>query len=172
MSDEVKNVVYLQCGRDVSERIIEALKNRRLFGSFIPTPAELCLRDGAYDSIDIQKAMELKYGYIDWKSFNLANWGTKWDVSECSYEECGNGLKISFSTANTPPFIFYRELSKHVGNLSAYYFCEDAEFAGKVENGEMTGYEFIGLSYKNIKEIVPIGILKEFDIINCLKASR
>ena len=40
----------------------------------------------------------------DWYSWNVENWGTKWDINECYLDdEEGDSISFSFSTAWAPP---------------------------------------------------------------------
>lgn len=172
MSDEVKNTVYIQCGIVMGHQIIEALKKNELFTNFIPTPDELKNRDSIHDDMLVTASMKQKYGFADWKEFQLAKWGTKWEAEDVGYADYRNGLKIWFTTANNPPIAFYQELAKLVKNLQAYYFCDDAEFAGSWEDGKEKVFDFLGLPIKQIKANVPIGLIKEFDIITAIKCSR
>ena len=44
-----------------------------------------------------------KYGHCDWYSWRVANWGTKWDVSESDVDEMdGEALMVHYDTAWAP----------------------------------------------------------------------
>jgi hypothetical protein len=88
------------------------------------------------------KAFE-QTGYHDWYSWNLDNWGVKWDASNCKSKELSdfNTIIFEFDSPWGTPEHFVRELSKlfpnatfemvsgSIENDSHYEFtCEDGKF--------------------------------------------
>lgn len=96
-------------------------QNRRftLEGMF-PTPEELLgvsspnvYRGEANDAEAIEKynaevkRLEETYGYPDWYTWRLANWGTKWDVCDSHiYENDEANFMVMFDSAWSPPLIW------------------------------------------------------------------
>ncbi len=104
------------------------------------------------------KAFE-QTGYHDWYSWNVDNWGVKWEAKDCKAKELSdfNTIIFSFDTAWNTPECFVREISKKyptsifemvsgsIENDSHYEFtCEDGKF-------EQT------CSYESFKEAVEDG---------------
>jgi hypothetical protein len=88
------------------------------------------------------KAFE-QTGYHDWYSWNLDNWGVKWEAKDCKAKELSdfNTIIFSFDTAWGTPEHFVREISKKyptatfemvsgsIENDCHYEFtCEDGKF--------------------------------------------
>jgi hypothetical protein len=88
------------------------------------------------------KAFE-ETGYHDWYSWNLDNWGVKWDAKDCKIKDLSdfNTIVFSFDTPWGTPEHFVRELSKmyptatfemvsgSIENDSHYEFtCEDGKY--------------------------------------------
>jgi len=88
------------------------------------------------------KAFE-QTGYHDWYSWNLDNWGVKWEAKDCKSKELSdfNTIIFTFDTAWGTPEHFVRELSKKyptatfemvsgsIENDMHYEFtCEDGQF--------------------------------------------
>jgi hypothetical protein len=104
------------------------------------------------------KAFE-QTGYHDWYSWNLDNWGVKWDASNCKSKELSdfNTIIFEFDSPWGTPEHFVRELSK---------LYPDATFemvSGSIEND--SHYEFTcdngkfeeTCSYETFKEAVEDG---------------
>ena len=98
--------------------------------------------DGAKGIIQNIKAFE-QTGYHDWYTWNLDNWGVKWEASDCTSKELSDSNTIVFCF-NSPwgtPEHFVIELSKlypdatfemvsgSIENDSHYEFtCEDGKY--------------------------------------------
>ena len=94
-----------------------------------------------------------------------ANWGTKWDVSECDgnfiQDQSENRIQLYFDTAWSPPIGFYEGMLELGFHVCAYYFEPGMAFTGSWEDGDDECYE--GFS-DNIDEIVPSHLIDMFDI--------
>jgi hypothetical protein len=119
------------------------------------------------DEWDVHRAKEIiqnikafeQTGYHDWYSWNLDNWGVKWDASNCKSKELSdfNTIIFEFDSPWGTPEHFVRELSK---------LYPDATFemvSGSIEND--SHYEFTcdngkfeeTCSYETFKEAVEDG---------------
>ena len=104
------------------------------------------------------KAFE-ETGYYDWYSWNLDNWGVKWDAKDCKIKELSdfNTIVFSFDTPWGTPEHFVKELSKK------YPTATFEMVSGSIEND--THYEFTcedgkfeeTCSYETFKEAVMDG---------------
>jgi hypothetical protein len=104
------------------------------------------------------KAFE-QTGYHDWYTWNLDNWGVKWEASKCTSKELPDFFTIVFSFDSPwgTPEHFVRELSKLYPNATFEMV------SGSIEND--THYEFTcedgkyeeTCSYETFKEAVVDG---------------
>ena len=98
--------------------------------------------DLAKNALKNQQAF-IETGYHDWYTWNLDNWGVKWDASNCKSKELSdfNTIIFEFDSPWGTPEHFVRELSKlfpnatfemvsgSIENDSHYEFtCEDGKF--------------------------------------------
>jgi hypothetical protein len=115
------------------------------------------------------KAFE-QTGYHDWYSWNLDNWGVKWDASNCKSKELSdfNTIVFSFDSPWGCPEHFVRELSKLYPNATFEMV------SGSIEND--CHYEFTcedgkfeeTCSYETFKEAVVDGKwggMKEWEVL-------
>jgi hypothetical protein len=76
-----------------------------------------------------------KYGASNWYDWNVANWGTKWNVSDVQADECSDTtLMYVFDTAWSPPTLVVEALAEKFPNLE---FLLDYEEPGMSFWGEM-----------------------------------
>jgi hypothetical protein len=128
------------------------------------TLEEVVLANDNWDSQDAKgiikniKAFE-ETGYHDWYSWNVGNWGVKWEASKCTLKELSdfNTIVFSFDSPWDTPEHFVRELSKLYPNATFEMV------SGSIEND--THYEFTcedgkyieTCSYETFKEAVVDG---------------
>jgi hypothetical protein len=73
------------------------------------------------------------YGAADWYNWNLANWGTKWDIDACNPELSGSEAVFDFETAWGPPEGVALTLSKLFGGCTVTldFFEAGCDFGGR-----------------------------------------
>jgi hypothetical protein len=108
------------------DRVIKGFTGEGLFKEFLPTPKELLENEGWYD-------------------WNIAHWGTKWDVTDV-VEPVGiirfdNGVSITFDSAWSPPIEFYSYMEDLGFEVTAYYFEPGMDFCGIYSEGYDDYYE-------------------------------
>lgn len=113
--------------------------------ALIPCPEEL--NDGELTTsygdeakqkvVDAKKAaMIAKYGFASWYDWNIANWGTKWDLCEVTKTRIdANTIQLSFDTAWSPPVEAYETLTGLEFGVKAFYHEPGMCFAGIYEDG-------------------------------------
>ena len=113
--------------------------------ALIPCPEELNDNEltTSYGDEEKQKAVEAKraemkdkYGYASWYDWNIANWGTKWDLCDVTKTRIdANTIQLSFESAWLPPIEAYDRLLEEDFEILAYYYEPGMCFAGIWDNG-------------------------------------
>lgn len=94
-----------------------------------------------------KKAMKEKYGYESWYDWNIAHWGTKWDLCEPQITRVDdNTVEISCDTAWSPPIAAYEAMLEKGYEIEAYYYEPGMCFAGIWDNGVDDCYQDWGNS--------------------------
>lgn len=156
-------------------RLINAAKVGKLFNEFLPMPPELLEEAPVGDdyqerSAAIAQRNQEQFGYTSWYDWSIANWGTKWDISEVDEDwmtksEDGKTVSLSFDTAWAPPTEWYDNIDGFL--IEAYYYEPGVGFVGKwtSEDGD-DQYEIdMGEDIDIVRERIPTDILDEFGII-------
>ena len=148
--------------------IDRALKgNEGLLMEFFPTPQELVdTMAGSYGDDEKQRLLEAqeqsnlkKYGFKNWYDWNIANWGTKWDVSLENVErQDENTLTASFDSAWAPPIEAYVKLLSLGFEIEALYYepgmCFVGKFTGSGEDYSDDYFEYSGETSATIREAI------------------
>lgn len=99
----------------------------------------------------------------NWYDWNIANWGTKWEVTFVSMQRVDkNTIKLSFDTAWAPPGAFYETVARETSWIvSATYFEPGMAFVGRCIEGVDEFYE-----YSDIESLdtIPQDLVEEFGI--------
>ena len=100
-----------------------------LEGTTAPTPADI--------DPEQQKTMIAQTGYDNWYDWQVANWGTKWDVDLEGLEYVDNGdgtayISGWFDSAWAPPITAYEQLADDFDScvIEASYYEPGMDFAG------------------------------------------
>jgi hypothetical protein len=142
------------------DRVIKGQEG--LLMEFLPTPQELVDTVAGFMGEDKRAAHEAqqaaniaKYGYKDWYDWNIANWGTKWDVNLDSINRVdANTLEASFESAWGPPTTAYERLMELGFEITAYYYEPGMAFVGKWEDGCDDYFEIGGHDSTNVREAI------------------
>ena len=147
--------------------IDRVLNAKNLLTEFIPTPQELIDTVAGFVGADgnaahqAQQAANIeKYGYKDWYDWQVANWGTKWDINLESPERLdANTVSAWFDSAWAPPTAAYERLIELGFYIKAYYdepgmgFC--GLWEGDTENGFFDDYcEYSGETSETVANVV------------------
>jgi len=92
----------------------------------------------------------------EWYGWNIANWGTKWDVEgiDCQIDENGV-ITVTFDTAWSPPIAFYEHLVELGFTVTAYYYEPGLGFCGIYDESGDSYYEIGDLSGDEVQELIP-----------------
>ena len=79
----------------------------------------------------------------NWYGWNVENWGTKWDVSECDWERVDNTFYLNFNTAWGPPTASYEHIQDEgMWDVEAFYEEPGMCFVGRFQDGIDESYEY------------------------------
>jgi hypothetical protein len=155
------------------KRVETAFSDGRLLQEFVPCPAELLdERTGSFGGDDAEEKDQLreeltkKYGYSGWYDWQVANWGTKWDVGDGDgiNEVTENSITVYFDSAWAPPVAAYEKLTDMGFRVDAMYHEPGVAFAGIYKDGEDDCYDLSGLDSDQVKEQIPHGLDQAFGI--------
>ena len=130
--------------KSMIEKFDKAYRNDSAIETFLPTP-----RDPNDPDRIVGDNAPVPDGMLDWHSWRLANWGTKWDIG-CGIDMgmrgleptiVDNELNVTFDSAWSPPLGFYERLVVLGFDVQASYFEPGMSFAGIWDNGADTYYE-------------------------------
>jgi hypothetical protein len=145
------------------QRLAKALAEGEFCHSVIPTPAELLdERTGSFGGPDAAEKDALraelieKYGYSGWYDYQVANWGTKWDVScDCvEIDDDGLGFSGPFESAWAPPVRIAEALVEQGFEVTLFYYEPGMGFVGKWEDGCDDYYEYNGENSKTVRAAI------------------
>jgi hypothetical protein len=137
------------------ERAAKAFQEGTFLQEFIPCPDELLETVAQMGTNDAEKANREKYGYSSWYDFNVANWGTKWDVESSNVEiEDANTVTAGFDSAWSPPTTAYERLMELGFEVEAFYYEPGMQFVGKWDNGEDDCYEYGGYDSTTVRDYI------------------
>ena len=151
------------------DRAHKALADGRFLQEFFPCPQDLIDTVAGFPGEDKREAHEAQekrnlelYGYKNWYDWNVANWGTKWDIGGddgLTQKLDANTLEASFDSAWAPPCQAYEKLIELGFYVKAFYdecgMCFCGVWEGDMENGFFDDYyEYSGETSKTIREAV------------------
>lgn len=147
-------------------RAVEAFDRGEFLNEFIPCPKDLCHEDITtwFKDEEKQKAVEAlkmanreKYGYESWYEFNVAEWGTKWDVgnSQGINDVSENELVVYFDSAWSPPIQAYDALVNQGFRVHATYYEPGSAFAGIYDECGDNCYNLSGLTSDEARDELP-----------------
>ncbi len=154
---------------EMIQRAYDALLKGELLNEFIPCPKELtetvaghCGDGYAQDLNQYKMELNVKYfGYKDWYDWNVANWGTKWDVggNDGVVDRINdNELGASFDSAWAPPVAAYERLCALGFEIKAYYNEPGMAFCGAVTGNEDSFddeyYDYGGESSETVRDAI------------------
>jgi len=101
----------------------------------------------------------------DWYEWNVANWGTKWDIGSDNGEVHGlnptivdNEATMSFDSAWSPPIGLYERLNNLGFSVDATYFEPGMGFCGIWHDGDDLYTEY------SDKGMIPVRIWEDYNL--------
>ena len=146
-------------------RAKEAFDKGTFLQEFIPCPEDLLETTAQFGANEQEKRNLAKHGYSSWYDWNIAHWGTKWDVGgEHGADTIPGGLMLSFDSAWAPPVNAYERLLDLGFKIYATYYEPGMAFAGVWEDGNDDYYEYGGMSADEIETTLPIELDEAYGI--------
>lgn len=139
-------------------------KEAQLFESLYPMPAELRNTESPNTNEEQASVLMEKYGFSDWYSWAVNEWGTKWDAGITSWEEDGGKILISFDTAWGPPIALYDRLTEEGWDIYSTYIEEGMGFVGEYSEGIDECYDYSDATSETIHDFVPVHLDEEYGI--------
>jgi hypothetical protein len=150
------------------ERAFKSLCKGEFLSEFFPCPKDLLETVAGFPGEDKRAEHEAQqkrnielYGHKDWYDWQVANWGTKWDVGGDDgliQKLSENSLDASFDSAWAPPIRAYEQLCALGFIIKAYYdepgMCFCGVFTGDEEDSFDDYHEYSSYNSKNVREAI------------------
>lgn len=148
------------------DRAIKAFDEGKFLQEFVPCPQELLDTAATFGETSTEQANKAKYGYGSWYDFNIANWGTKWDVGGENPAERhdANNITLVFESAWAPPVEAYIQLEQQGFVVEAYYYEPGMMFCGVFEDGQANDISIEQTNGDWVKDNIPRAIDEMFGI--------
>lgn len=138
-------------------RAKDAFADGRFCDEFVPCPQEL--KDTTSPNRDTKSVEELlqKYGHADWYSFQVNEWGTKWDFGSGDginhFDD--NSLTVYFDSAWSPPITMMEKLEELGFTVDLMYHEPGMAFCGRYSDGLDDFYELGGMDSEEVAASIP-----------------
>ena len=147
------------------KRLADAFDNGEFCGAVVPMPEELNITSGRLGDGAEQRELEAKsaanlekHGYANWYDFNVAKWGTKWEIggngNEAERDEDGLGFSAPFDSAWSPPIAVCEALVEQGFEVVLYYYEPGMGYCGKFEDGSDDYYEYSGENSNTVRAAI------------------
>jgi hypothetical protein len=160
-------------------RVCAAFRAGELLQEFIPCPQVLRDTQSVYypDSMPEKQAEQAaieaenikNHGYANWYDWQIANWGTKWDIGGDTEitDFSDNHAVLAFDSAWAPPRGAYWALEEQGFEIEAFYYEPGMAFCGSWINGIEAEYQ-IPDTAQEADQVIPEEIDEVFDIVNSM----
>jgi len=147
------------------KRLADAFDAGEFCGTVVPMPEELNITSGSLGDPVAQAELEAKsqaniekYGFANWYDFNVAKWGTKWEIggngTEAERDEDGLGFSAPFDSAWSPPIGVCEALVEQGFEVVLYYYEPGMGYCGKWEDGFDEYYEYSSETSKTVRAAI------------------
>jgi hypothetical protein len=147
------------------KRLADAFDNGEFCGTVVPMPEELNITSGSLGDPVAQAELEAKsaanlekHGFANWYDFNVAMWGTKWEIggngTEAERDEDGLGFSAPFESAWSPPTGVCEALVEQGFEVVLYYHEPGMGYVGKWEDGCDDYYEYSGENSNTVRAAI------------------
>lgn len=153
------------------ERFKKAFDEGKLLQEFVPCPDELNEEVPVGD--DWQERREAKekynfekYGHSDWYSWNIENWGTKWDISEgeFDYDSETNSGSGYFNSAWSPPIAAMEKLTDLGFDVNLKYYEPGVGFIGEYTSDGGDDCYDIEFEDEDWRDCIPENLIDHYNL--------
>ena len=131
---------------DGFEKFLNDNNGKDWFDFFAPCPEELKKVGDVSFHKEPDESLVEKYGYSDWYSWSVANWGCKWNCDAQDWNrEDDNTIGFWFDSPWAPPIELYNKISESDFEVEAQYHEEGMAFVGEYIDGDDNYYEYSDL---------------------------
>jgi hypothetical protein len=132
------------------ENFLAENKGKNWFNYFLSTPEELNDTEALSDSTE-EKTAELieKYGYGDWYSWNINNWGVKWNCDVGNWDVSPtdvvgeSSIEMSFDSPWSAPIVLYEWIENNTDlSVVAEFHEEGMCFVGYYDDGVSESFDY------------------------------
>ena len=147
------------------KRAEESFARGEFCQEFVPCPQELKDTQAPNRNEDSDQLIE-KYGYADWYSFNISQWGTKWDFGDSDgiNDVQENEITLYFDSAWSPPIALMEKLEQLGFEVDMIYNEPGMAFCGRYSDGNDDYYEYSGMNADEVDIEIPSDINEAFAI--------
>jgi hypothetical protein len=148
------------------EKFLNENNGKEWFDFFLPCPQELKDVGNIPHDYSNDELVE-KFGYADWYSWSIDNWGCKWnceaqDWTVNDYDEEQLSITFWFDSPWGPPIALYEYISENEEYaIFGNYNEEGMAFVGKFEYGEDSCYNYSDLESL---DSIPEDIVEEWNL--------
>jgi hypothetical protein len=121
------------------DELFDIFNNENPFNALIPSPvwSETPNEDGELPVLEEHKDADGKVlftthkfpksGKTDdrWYDWQINNWGTKWEPTDISVEQCDEELELTFNTAWSPPEDICRAIRNKYPDVTVSWFFDE-----------------------------------------------
>lgn len=138
---------------------------------FHPVPIELKNTTSPNRDEDSSGSLLEKYGYTDWYSFCVNEWGTKWDFGSDDgiNDFTDNSLILYFDSAWSPPIAMMQFLESLGFTVELMYNESGMAFCGIYKDGRDDEYSYSGMSADEVDEEIPEELNESFCIAEYMR---
>jgi hypothetical protein len=144
------------------QKFLDDNNGKDWFDFFHPCPQELKDVGNVPFNETGNAALIEKYGYSDWYSWSVDNWGTKWNCDAQDWSSDGESITFWFDSAWSPPIALYSFIEQD-GEFEVVgdYLEEGMQFIGRYSDGFDDSYE-----YSDVESLddIPEEIVEEWDL--------
>ena len=127
---------------DKFQKFLDDKNGKEWFDFILPCPEELKnVGDVSFHDKRNEELMA-KYGYQDWYSWSLDNWGCKWNCDAQDWDRDEDTITFWFDSPWGPPIALYEEMENQGYEVEAHYHEEGMAFVGRFSYGSDENYEY------------------------------
>lgn len=152
---------------DAFEKFLDDNSGKDWFNFFLPTPQELLDTTSPNNDEEQADLLLQKYGATDWYSWNVTNWGCKWNCDAQDWtRNDDNTISFWYDSPWGPPTALYEFIQNEGYEVVASYHESGMCFVGRFVDGEDEYYEYTDI---DSLDDIPEELVEEYGIREMLE---